>query len=75
MERKIVILVDYDGTLVSTVRFYILNPGILLKNLVSSMANFLRYAIKNRNLDPLILIYYLFFIRRRQKKKRNNKWN
>lgn len=68
MERKIVILVDYDGTLVSTVRFYILNPGILLKNLVSSMANFLRYAIKNRNLDPLILTYYFLL---EEDKRRN----
>ena len=58
MERKIGILVDYDQTLVDTAYFYLLNPDIFLKNFVYSVANFLRYAIKEKNLNPLNFVYY-----------------
>jgi hypothetical protein len=58
MERKIGILVDYDQTLVDTASFYLINPDIFLKNLVYSMANFIRYAVKKKNLNPLNLAYY-----------------
>jgi hypothetical protein len=58
MKRKIGILVDYDQTLVDTASFYLLNPDIFLKNLVYSMANFIRYAVEKKNLNPLNLAYY-----------------
>jgi hypothetical protein len=58
MKRKIGILVDYDQTLVDTASFYLLNPDIFLKNLVYSIANFIRYAVKKKNPNPLNLAYY-----------------
>jgi phosphoserine phosphatase len=58
MERKIGIFVDWDRTLVYTDYFYILNPYIFLKNFVHSMASFLRYAVKDKNLNPLNFAYY-----------------
>jgi phosphoserine phosphatase len=58
MERKIGIFVDWDRTLVYTDYFYILNPYIFLKNFVYSMANFIRYVVKKKNLNPLNFAYY-----------------
>jgi len=58
MERKIGILVDYDQILVDTASFYLLNPDIFLENFVRSMANFIRYVVKKKNLNPLNLAYY-----------------
>jgi hypothetical protein len=58
MERKIGILIDYDQNLVDNASFYLLNLDIFLKNFVHSMASFLRYAVKEKNLNPLNFIYY-----------------
>jgi len=58
MRREFGIFVDYDQTLVDVASFYLANPDMFLKNFVYSVANFLRYAIKHRNVEPLKLIYY-----------------
>lgn len=58
MKRKVGVFVDYDQTLVDTAYFYLLNPDIFLKNLVYSMANFIRYLVKKKNLNPMNFVYY-----------------
>jgi len=68
MGRKIGILVDYDQNLVDTASFYLLNPDIFLKNFVYSMASFLRYAVKEKNLNPLNFVYYFLL----EEDKRSN---
>ena len=58
MERKIGIFVDYSQTLVNTLSFYLANPDIFLKNLVYSVANFLKYLLRYRKVKPSMLVYY-----------------
>jgi hypothetical protein len=58
MGRRIGIFVDYEQTLVNVAYFYLFNPDIFIKNLVYSVANFLKHAFRHRNIDLLYLIYY-----------------
>jgi 2-hydroxy-3-keto-5-methylthiopentenyl-1-phosphate phosphatase len=58
MGRRIGVFVDYEQTLVDVAYFYLFNPDIFIKNIVYSVANFLKYAFRYRNTDLLYLIYY-----------------
>lgn len=62
MKKRIEVFIDYDGTLVNTIFFYLINPDLFLKNFVHASTEFIKSILRDfsriKKFNLLNLIYY-----------------